>query len=149
MGLLKLVFKVSLAGVVVVATLAVVGLVRQHLAEVGGARVPLAAGRPKGGTGFVLLSKNDAANDKVIIMCAAHCPRAESVRARDLGQALGVIDIPYELKSDISFSFHRADEMARVQQFMANVTNPLVLIRGRAKGNPTFEEVVEEYRYGK
>ncbi len=149
MGLLKLVLKVSVFGVVAIAALAIVGQVRQHLASIGGAPARTASGDQASAAGFVLLSKDDAANQKVIVMCAPNCPRAESVRARDLGQALAVIGIPYELKSDISFSFHRPEEMARVQQFMANVTNPLVLIRGRAKGNPTFEEVVAEYRSGK
>ena len=39
-------------------------------------------------------------------------------------------------------------EAARIQKFMGNVSNPFVLVRGRAKGNPTLEAVIAEYRSG-
>jgi hypothetical protein len=52
------------------------------------------------------------------------------------------------MKSEIGFNFTDPDDAARVQKYMANVANPLVLVRGRAKGNPTFDDVIAEYRAG-
>jgi hypothetical protein len=137
MGLLKLVGKVALGAVVAVAVLTLAGKIRQ--------RTALSLPATAGAAGFILLSPDDAANNTVIIMAPPNCPSLDAQRARALGDALARTGIPHQLKSELGFTCHDPDEMARVQKFMAQVTNPLVLIRGRAKGNPTLDEVIAEY----
>jgi hypothetical protein len=150
MNLLKMIGQIMVIGCVAVAAFTIVGKVRQRTAGSGSsAGATAGAGDKVSDAGFFLLSKDDAANNTVIVMCAPNCPRIESQRAHALGDSLASAGIPYELRSEIGFTFHDPDDMARVQKYMENVTNPLVLIRGRAKGNPTFDEVVAEYRGGK
>ncbi len=144
MGLLKLVGKVALGAVVAVAVLTVAGKIRQRTA-----RAPEAAGAEPNASGFFLLSPDDAADNTVIIMSPPNCPSLDAQRARALGDALARAGIPHRMKSEIGFTFHDPDDMARVQNYMAHVTNPLVLIRGRAKGNPTLDEVIAEYHAGR
>ena len=57
--------------------------------------------------------------------------------------------IPCELKSEIGFSFDNPDDVARVNKYMANIANPLVLVRGWARGNPSADQVIAQYRAGK
>jgi hypothetical protein len=143
MGLLKMLGKLALTGVVAVAALTIVGKIRQASAG-NAAAAPEAASE----AGFVMLKPEEANSKTVVIMSAPNCPREEAVRARALAAKLQAAGIPNELRSEISFSFTDEKEAARIQKFMGEVTNPLVLIRGRAKGNPTLEAVIAEYRSG-
>jgi hypothetical protein len=50
------------------------------------------------------------------------------------------------MSNTLQISFTDPAEAQRVQQFMSRVQNPLVLVRGWAKGNPSLEDVVAQYR---
>jgi sulfite reductase alpha subunit-like flavoprotein len=140
MGLLKLLGKLAVAVVVGMAVLTIVGKVRQAQAKAA----PPAANASE--AGFVMLKPEEAKNSSVVIMSAPNCPRQEAVRARELAASLQAAGIPHRVESRIDFSFTDMKEAERVQKFMASVENPLVLVRGRGKGNPTLEAVIAEYR---
>jgi len=133
--------KLAITGVVAVAALTIVGKVRQASASHSAPAADQASE-----AGFVMLKPEEAGSKTVVIMSAPNCPREEAVRARDLAAKLQSAGIPNELRSEISFSFTDEKEAARIQKFMGEVTNPLVLVRGRGKGNPTLEAVIAEYR---
>lgn len=136
--------KLAITGVVAVAALTIVGKVRQSSAT--NAAVAKAPDTTASEAGFVMLKPDEATNGSVIIMSAPNCPREEAVRARALAASLQAAGIPNEVRSEIGFEFNDEKEAARIQKFMGEVTNPLVLVRGRAKGNPTLEAVIAEYR---
>jgi len=135
--------KLALTGVVAVAALTIVGKVRQASAGNAAAKTSEAAASE---AGFVMLKPEEATNRSVVIMAAPNCPREEAVRARALAASLQAAGIPNEIRSEISFQITDEKEAARIQKFMGEVTNPLVLVRGRAKGNPTLDAVIAEYR---
>ncbi len=82
-------------------------------------------------------------------MSPPNCPSTDAQWARALGDSLARAGIPHEMKSEIGFNFDNPDDVARVNKYMANIANPLVLVRGWARGNPTFDQVVAQYRAGK
>jgi hypothetical protein len=99
--------------------------------------------------GFFLLSRDDADNPRVTIMSPPNCPGHEAMRARELEASLQAAGIPCEMKQEIGFAFTDPDDMARVNKYMASVANPLVLVRGWAKGNPLPQDVIAQYQSGK
>ncbi len=99
--------------------------------------------------GFFLLTREEANNPRVTIMSPPNCPSADAMRARELEASLQAAGIPCEMKQEIGFQFHDPDDVARVNKYMANVANPLVLVRGWAKGNPLPVDVIAQYRAGK
>jgi hypothetical protein len=110
---------------------------------------PAAAGAPDANVspaGFVLLNREEARNPTVTVMVAPGCPRDEAVRGRELHAALQQAGIPCTMSNTLQISFTDPAEAQRVQQFMSRVQNPLVLVRGWAKGNPSLEDVVAQYR---
>lgn len=141
MIILKTLLFITLA----VVALTVVGKVRQKVA----ANAPAVA-RDSGlsPAGFYHLKPADAKNPRVTIMSAPNCPSHESRRAEALHAALLAAGIPAELKQGIEFQFTDPAEAERVTKFMEKVANPLVLVRGWAKGNPMTEDVIAQYRSG-
>jgi len=152
MNLLKTLGKLVVIVCVSIAALTIIGKVRQHAAATGGATA--AAGKSAdddklSDAGFFLLSRDDAKNPNVVIMSPPNCPSYEAQRARELADGLRDAGIPSELKQGIEFQFHDPDDVARVNKHMANVPNPLVLVRGWAKGSPTLQDVIAQYNAGK
>lgn len=96
--------------------------------------------------GFVLLKREEAGNPRVTIMSPPNCPSHEARRARDLEAALQSAGVPCEVKDSIEFTITDPADAQRVQGFMSNVANPLVLVRGWAKGNPSAEDIIAQYR---
>jgi hypothetical protein len=96
--------------------------------------------------GFVLLKRDDTRNPTVTVMVAPGCPRDEAVRGRELHAALQQAGIPCAMANTLEISFTDPAEAQRVQQFMSGVRNPLVLVRGWAKGDPSLQDVIAQYR---
>ena len=140
------ILKTFLFIVLAVVALTVVGKVRQRVA----ASAPAAA-RDSGlsAAGFYPLKPEDAKNPRVTIMSPPNCPSADAVRARTLESSLRSAGIPCELKQGIEFQFTDPAEAERVTKFMDKVANPLVLVRGWAKGNPSPQDVIAQYQSGK
>lgn len=146
MMILKALFAVLLA----IVALTIFGKVRQKIAASPTASAAASNKDPGlSPTGFFLLKKEEANNPRVTIMSPPNCPSHEAQLARSLEASLHAAGIPCEMKQELAFEFHDPDEMARVNKYMSNVANPLVLVRGWAKGNPSAEDVIAQYRGGR
>ena len=144
--------KTVMAVILVIAALTLFGKIRQKLADgapAGGAAAASAKDPGLSPAGFFLLNRDDAKNSRVTIMAPPNCPSEDAARARSLQASLQSAGIPCEMKQEIGFEFHDPDDVARVNKYMANVANPLVLVRGWGKGNPSAADVIAQYRAGK
>ncbi len=97
--------------------------------------------------GFVALPPADGHNAKVVYVVAAeNCPHEEAQRADRLASDLSREGIPVTRTHDINFTLAAADS-AQVDHIKSVMNGPLpiVFVRGRAKSNPTLDEVVAEY----
>ena len=145
MTILKIILGVFLA----IVALTVFGKIRQKMAANAPAGTRSAKADPGlSPAGFFLLSRDEAKNPRVTIMSPPNCPSHEAQRAQARASALQAAGIPCELKSEIGFTFTDPAEAERVNKFMSNVANPLVLVRGWAKGSPLVEDVIAQYRSG-
>lgn len=85
----------------------------------------------------------------VVIFAPENCPSEAAQRARHLARTLSARNIPYRETSSANFSaLSSQEEVARVTAVMEGPI-PIVYVNGRAKANPTVEEVVAEYRRGR
>lgn len=85
----------------------------------------------------------------VVIFAPENCPSEAAQRARQLAGHLSAQRIPYRETGSANFSsLSSQDEANRVMSVM-NGPVPVVYVNGRAKANPTPEEVVDEYRRGR
>ncbi|WP_430390082.1 hypothetical protein [Dyella sp. 20L07] len=101
-----------------------------------------------GGTGFIPFARPmGAPASAVLIFAPPNCPSATAQRARELGRRLEALGIPHVQLQEASFDIDGSDQaaMARLKQVMEG-NGPPVFVRGRAKANPSIEEVVAEYR---
>lgn len=150
MNFLKMLLKLAVFAVVAVAALTIIGKVRQRSAAGGGGGSATAKADDKlSEAGFFLLSRDDAKNPNVTVMMAPNCPSDEAQRAQALVASLHSAGIPAVTKQGIEFTFTDPKDVERVNKYMNNVANPLVLVRGWAKGNPTADQVIAQYRAGK
>lgn len=145
MKLLTLLGKIALGCVVVVIGLTIAGKIRQQAAK-----APTAATAAKdpglSPAGFFLVSQTEAKNTRVTIMSPPNCPSHEAARARALAASLNAAGIPCEMKQEIGFTFDNPADFERVQKHTGTIANPLVLVRGWAKGNPSLQDVIAQYR---
>jgi len=152
MKLLKIIFFIFAA----IALLTVIGKIRQKVGGSGGnpaksgTSASAADAKDPGlsAAGFFLLSRAEASNPRVVIMSPPNCPSDEAARAQALASSLQSAGIPCELKQEIGGTFSDPDDVARFNKYMANVRTPLVMVRGWAKGSPTAEDVIAQYRSG-
>jgi hypothetical protein len=96
---------------------------------------------------FVVLPAVAGANPtRVMVIAAEDCPEAAARRADDLAERLARDGIPVTRAHNVSFpAVNGADELQRVNRVMHGEL-PIVIVHGRAKANPTFDEVLAEYR---
>jgi hypothetical protein len=145
------ILKILLAMFVAVVALTLVGKINQKMDSVGSAATASASRARDPGlspAGFFLLSRDDAKDPRVTIISAPNCPSHEAQLAEALASSLNSAGIPCELKQGIEFQFHDPADVERVNKYMANVANPLVTVRGWAKGNPSAQDVIAQYRSG-
>lgn len=117
---------------------------RQH-----GAHSESATAVANGQAGFVPLPPIDGQQPRVVYVVAAqNCPHEEAQRADRLAVALGRAGIPVERTSALNFSFSGQPDTAVVDRInrVMNGPLPVVFIDGRAKNNPSLEEVLEGFR---
>jgi hypothetical protein len=144
-----MILKTLFAIIVAIIAFTVIGKVRQRATAQAPAQAAGAQDPGLSAAGFFLLSRSDAKNPRVTIMSPPNCPSHEAQRAQALRSSLINAGIPCELKQGIEFQFTDPAEVERVNKFMANAANPLVLVRGWAKGAPTAQEVIAQYNAGK
>ena len=149
-----------MAMILAIAALTIFGKVRQKIAETAPARAATAkasaAAAPADNTdpglssaGFFLLDRAEASNPRVTIMSPPNCPSYEAQLAQALEGSLNSAGIPTEMKQGIGGNIATREDAARINKYMTNVANPLVIVRGWAKGNPTAQDVIAQYRAGK
>ena len=98
--------------------------------------------------GFAALppAEGQVAN-KVFVVAAQNCTREEARRADHLADALSQKGIPVQRVHRVSFNLAERPEkevMARLSNTMKGPL-PIVFINGRAKANPSLDEVVAEF----
>ena len=148
MKLLVLLGKVALATVVAAAGLAFYGKIRQAQAKSAASR-PVAAAKVSrdqlSPEGFFFFGETEEKNPRVIVMTPANCPGQDAQRAQALVELLGQAGVPVEVRSGISMAFTDPSEAERVSRHMENAAIPIVIVRGWAKGAPTYDQVLAEY----
>ena len=119
---------------------------QKHHAE--GADGDTQAAQLEKGTGFVPFPRPMGARaDAVLIYAPANCPSDMAQRASKLAQQLKELGIPSVQLQEASFDIDGSnpEAMAQIKSVMEG-KGPPVIIRGRAKANPTVDDVVAEYR---
>jgi len=82
----------------------------------------------------------------VYVIAAENCPHEDAQRADRLAAALSEEHIPVQRSHHVGFSaIHDNAEAARVNTVM-NGELPIVFVHGRAKSNPTLEDVQNEIK---
>jgi hypothetical protein len=98
---------------------------------------------------FVYLPPVDGQRAQTVFVIAAQdCPHEDAQRADRLAEALSRQGIPVERTHQANFQFTSrpdAATMARIDEVM-NGPLPVVFINGRAKSNPSLDEVASEFR---
>ncbi len=101
-------------------------------------------------SGFVLLPPADGARSAgVTVFAAEGCPEEAAQRADRLVEQISAKGIPVSRSSHVNFNIPQGDPaVAQTVMSIMNGELPIVLVRGRAKANPTLEDVVSEYARG-
>jgi hypothetical protein len=100
--------------------------------------------------GFVdLPAVTGASPGAVLVIAAENCPEEAAQRADALAHRLRGHGLPVTRLHQVSFEMPGGDAAA-AQRVMAvmNAELPIVFVRGKAKSNPSLEEVLAEYRPG-
>ncbi|MEO7885247.1 MAG: hypothetical protein ABI893_08030 [Polaromonas sp.] len=97
--------------------------------------------------GFVLLpGTSGGGSGTVQVIAAEDCPEDAARRADSLAEQLSSKGIPVSRTHSVSFTVASGDpaDAQRITAIM-NGELPIVLVRGKAKSNPSFEDVMAEY----
>lgn len=101
-------------------------------------------------TGFVSLpSPNGAPSNTVVVVAAENCPHEDAQRADRLTAELKGRGIPVQRSHEVSFTIDSPDSAVpeRINAVM-NGQLPIVFINGRAKPNPSLDDVIAEFKNG-
>jgi hypothetical protein len=88
--------------------------------------------------------------DVVLILAALNCGKEPARRADALARALEEREVPHQRINRVSFNFSGESkedleaESARLEAVMKGPL-PIVFVSGKAKANPTLEEVLAEF----
>jgi hypothetical protein len=84
----------------------------------------------------------------VFVVAAENCPHEDAQRADRLAEALAQKGIPVERSHRVEFQFTSQPDAATVESIKKIMNGPLpaVFVNGRAKSNPSPEEVDVEFR---
>lgn len=102
-------------------------------------------------TGFVSVAMPDGARtNTVIILAPLNCPSDAAQRADSLASQLTQAGIPNTRSNSYSASIAdpTTEQTAAIQRAVKVIKGevPAVFVNGMAKANPSFDEVVSEYR---
>ena len=98
--------------------------------------------------GFVAVPPvQGAAEDTVLVVAAENCPHEDAQRSDRLAQDLARRGIPVRRTHNVGFAFTsvEGDTMDRLNTVMQGPL-PIVFVNGRAKGNPSLDEVLDEVK---
>ena len=102
--------------------------------------------------GFVpIQTAAGTAPDTVVILAAQNCPSAAAQRANSMAKHLSDMGIPNTRANNYSVAINSREQLPLLKQtsLVLGGEIPVVIINGRAKANPTVDEVAAEYRHGK
>ena len=121
---------------------------KQHVAN----HVPVEAGSTISESGFASLPPVDGQDSRTVFVVAAqNCPHEEAQRADRLAEDLSRSGIPVRRTDEVHFSFTGEPDsgtMERINRIM-NGPLPIVFVDGRAKSNPSLDEVLAEFKGGR
>jgi hypothetical protein len=117
----------------------------QHYKKSGRTVASDAPAKASASRGFVPLPAFPGSNGRaVVIFAPENCPEDAGRRADALADSLSRSGVPVSRLSRVSFNVSSPDEASRINAVM-NGTIPIVVVRGRAKANPSLDEVLAEY----
>ena len=107
------------------------------------------SGGAGGDHGFIEIPAPDGQASKgIVIFAPSNCPSDAAQRAEALARHLSAQGLPYVRSESAEFgNLASQDEVSKVMAVM-NGPVPVVFVNGKAKANPTPDEVVAEYRGG-
>lgn len=95
---------------------------------------------------FVSLPTTTIDANSIVIVAAENCPREGTRRANRLAQELSKKGIPFSRTSTVGFSVSEPNSpLIKTTEEVMNGESPIVFVKGKAKANPTLEEVIAEY----
>lgn len=141
-----LVVSVVVAGICLWSVYAPEGGVSEVVAK---ATKRIGSGKADASHGFVQIPAPDGQPGRgIVIFAPRNCPSDAAQRAEALARHLSAQGVPYVRSENAEFgSLSSQDEVTKVLSVM-NGPVPVVFVNGKAKANPTPEEVVAEYRGG-
>jgi hypothetical protein len=88
------------------------------------------------------------APNAVLILAALNCPSAAAKRADTMAKQLSDMHIPNNRANSYSLAITSREQVPLLQQTSMVLSGeiPVVIVNGRAKANPTVDEVTSEYR---
>jgi len=117
----------------------------QHYKKTGRSVATDAPAEASASRGFVPLPSFAGSSGRaVVIFAPENCPEDAGRRADALADSLGRSGVPVSRLSHVSFNVSSPDEASRINAVMTG-TIPIVVVRGRAKANPSLDEVLAEY----
>jgi hypothetical protein len=96
---------------------------------------------------ITLPASNFGRSANVVVLAAEGCSEDAAQRADALASELSRLGVPVTRAHDIRFDQldPRVDDVGQINTVMKG-TLPIVLVRGRARNNPTLDEVLAEVR---
>jgi hypothetical protein len=116
----------------------------QHSTHQDAANLSIGAPGP-----FVSLPPVDGQRPQTVFVIAAqNCPHDAAQRADRLAESLSSQGIPVERTHSANFRFTSRPDSDTVDRISAVMNGPLpvVFINGRAKANPSLDEIASEFR---
>lgn len=138
----------KLSGVLVLVVVAT-ALWKSGTLDGVGKRVTAATHRDES-TGFVSIPMPDGMSSQgVVIFAPENCPSDAAQRARKLASFLSDRHIGYVHSESANYNNLSSQEEASQVMSVMNGRIPIVYVNGKAKANPTPEEVETEFRRSK
>ena len=101
--------------------------------------------------GFVpILAGGNSPPNTAVVLAALNCPSAQAKRADAMASRLSELGIPNARANNYRVGGVTRDQSAMIEQTSAVLDGeiPVVIVNGRAKVNPSAEDVVAEMRRG-
>lgn len=96
---------------------------------------------------FVSLPVSNIDRKSIVIFAPATCPRYASKQADALAYALAYKGIPFSRSSLVNFNISDSDNSSIINSIndIMEGDSPIVFVKGKAKSNPTLDEVINEF----
>ncbi len=101
--------------------------------------------------GFVpILPGGNAPPNTAVVLAALNCPSAQAKRADAMASRLSELGVPNKRANNYMVGGITRDQSALIEQTSAVLGGeiPVVIVNGRAKANPSVEDVMAEMRLG-